>query len=101
MGPGMVMEGISTLAYDNAKKTYTSTWMDNMSTGLMVMEGKYDAASKTVNLAGKGVDYRTGKEVQMRETFRMIDDKNQLMEMYATYPGGKEFKNMEVTFKRK
>jgi hypothetical protein len=35
----MPFEGISTLGYDNAKKTFFSTWIDNMGTGMMVMEG--------------------------------------------------------------
>ena len=101
MAPGMVFEGLSTLAYDNAKKAYVNTWIDNMATGLMVMEGKYDEATKTINLTGKGTDYRNGKDIQMRQTYKMVDDNTQLMEMYATFAGGKEYKNMEITYKRK
>ncbi|HYF32486.1 MAG TPA: DUF1579 domain-containing protein [Chitinophagaceae bacterium] len=101
MAPGMVFEGVSTLGYDNVKKAFVNTWIDNMATGIMYMEGKYDSANKTVNLAGKSTDYRTGKDVSMRQTFRWVDDNTQHLEMYATYPGGKEFKNMEITYKRK
>ena len=101
MGPGMTFEGLSTLAYDNVKKKYVNTWIDNMATGIMVMEGTYDAASKTVNLAGKGTDYRNGKDIEMRQTYKFVDDNTQLMEMYATFAGGKEYKNMEITYKRK
>lgn len=99
---GMPFEGMSTLAYDNAKKTFISTWIDNMGTGLMVLEGTWDDASKTINLTGKGVDPSagTGKEMMVRETFKMVDDKNQLMEMYGPGPDGKEFKMMEIKFSR-
>ena len=36
---GMPFEGSSTTGYDNAKKMFTSSWVDNMSTGIMYMEG--------------------------------------------------------------
>jgi hypothetical protein len=99
---GMPFEGMSTLAYDNAKKTFISTWIDNMGTGMMMMEGTWDDASKTINLTGKAVDPSagTGKEMTVRETFKIMDDKNQLMEMYGPGPDGKEFKMMEIKFSK-
>lgn len=97
---GMPFEGKGITAYDNAKKVIMSTWIDNMGTGIMYMEGKYNEATKTVNLSGSMVDPMTGKTGKMRETFKMIDDNNQLMEMYAT-ENGKEFKTMEIKFTRK
>jgi hypothetical protein len=98
---GQPFEGQSTLAYDNAKKAYVTTWIDNMGTGIMMMEGTYDAANKAINFNGKSTDPLTGKECIMREVYKLVDDNTQTMEMYATYPGGKEYKNMEITFKRK
>src|SRR5690606_30736917 len=44
---GMPFEGESTLAYDNARKVFINTWIDNMGTGIMVMEGKYDEGTKS------------------------------------------------------
>ncbi|MGB8192884.1 MAG: DUF1579 domain-containing protein [Chitinophagaceae bacterium] len=98
---GMPFEGMSTVGYDNSKKKVVSTWVDNMGTGIMYMEGDYDAASKTTNFTGTCVDIRNGKECKMRETFKIVDENTQMMEMYMTYPGGKEYKNMEIMFKRK
>ena len=46
---GMPFEGKSTLAFNNASQEFTSTWIDNMITGIMIMTGKYDEASKTIN----------------------------------------------------
>jgi len=97
---GMPFEGISTLAYDNAKKTFVSTWVDNMSTGLMTMEGTYDEGSKTMTLKGKAFDPMKGQECDVRETFKMIDDNTQQMEMFTT-ADGKEYKSMEILLKRK
>lgn len=99
---GMPFEGMSMLAYDNAKKTFINTWIDNMGTGIMTMEGTWDEASKTINFNGKGIDPTAGnvKEMTMRETFKIIDDKNQVMEMFGPGPDGKEFKMMEIKFSR-
>jgi hypothetical protein len=98
---GMPFEGISTMGYDNSKKTFQSTWVDNMGTGIMTMEGKYDPATKTMNSTGKQVDPMTGKDMDVRETFVIMDDNNQMMTMYMTPAGGKEYKSMEIKFTRK
>jgi hypothetical protein len=96
---GMPFEGRSIVGYDNAKKMFQSTWVDNMGSGVMFMEGKYDENTKTIALAGKMVDPSTGKEQKIRETYKFVDDNNQLLEMYCT-KDGKEFKTMEIKFKR-
>lgn len=98
---GMPFEGMSTLGYDNAKKVFVSTWVDNMGTGMMYLEGPWDAASKSMTLTGKMVDPTTGKDCSIREIVTFVDDKNQTMEMYNTPQGGKEFKTMEIKLTRK
>ncbi len=95
------MEGIGTLAYDNAKKEFQSTWIDNMGTGIMILTGTWDDATNTLNLSGDQVDPMTGKSCRIRETLKIIDDNNQVMEMYMTPDGGTEYKSMEIKFKRK
>lgn len=96
---GMPMEGLSTLGYDNAKKVFVSSWIDNMGTGLMLMEGKWDEGSKTIHFTGNQTDPMTGKDMPIRETFKYIDNNTQLMEMYSTHDG-KEHKMMEIKFTR-
>ena len=54
-----------------------------------------------MNLSGKATDPMTGKDCTVRETFKIIDDDTQLMEMFVTQPGQKEFKSMEIKFTRK
>lgn len=98
---GMPLEGISIVGYDNAKKKLINTWIDNFGTGLMYMEGTWDPASKTMEFKGKGLDPMIGKEIPMRQTIKIVDDKTQLMEMYSTPEGGTEMKSMEITMKRK
>jgi hypothetical protein len=96
---GMPFEGLGTLGWDNARKILVSTWIDNFGTGIMYMEGSWDNATKSATLKGKTTDPATGKEIPVREIFKIVDDNTQTMEMYMTVDG-KEFKSMEVTFKR-
>ncbi len=97
---GMTFEGRSTLAYDNATNEYISTWIDNMGTGLAVMRGKYDEASKSTIFTGSMVDPMTGKEKQMKQVYTIVDDNTRKMEMFEISQGGKEIKNMEILMKR-
>jgi hypothetical protein len=98
---GMPLEGMSTTGYDNSLKQFYSTWVDNMGTGIVRMTGKYDEATKTINLSGKQTDPMTGKETDMREEFKLIDDNSYYMALYMPGPDGKEMKFMDGTFKKK
>jgi len=98
---GMEFEGHGLLGYDNAKKMFQNTWADNMGTGIMFMEGKWDDATKSVALTGKMFDPMTNKELEVKQVYKMIDDDHHTMEMYIPSPStGKEFKNMEIKFTR-
>jgi len=99
---GMPFNGMSMTGYDNHKKVYMSTWIDNMGTGIMKMEGPWDEATKSMTLTGKMIDPSTGRECDFKEVFKIIDDNNQLMEMYGPDPKtGKPFKTMEIKLTRK
>ncbi len=39
--------------------------------------------------------------MEIRETFKIIDDNTQMMEMFGNGPDGKEFKMMEIKYTRK
>ena len=97
---GMPFEGVSTMAYDNAKKMFVNTWMDNMGSGIMTMEGPWDSTAKSISLKGKCWDPAVGREIDLREVYTMVDDKTQKFEMWCT-KYGKEFKTMESTMKKK
>lgn len=97
---GMPFEGMGTLAYDNGKKIFMSTWIDNMGTGMMMLEGPWDAKTNSCTLTGKQYDPVSGKDMMVREVFTVMDDKKHKMEMYMTPSGGKEYKSMEIIFTR-
>ncbi len=96
---GMQFEGHGITAYDNARKVFQSIWYDNMGTGIMVLEGKLDEATRTLTLTGTSTD-PTGKPMGVREVFKWVDDNTQWMEMYMMQDG-KEFKSMEMKLTRK
>ena len=98
---GMPFEGMSTLGYDNAKKDFISTWIDNMGTGIIMMEGTWNETTKCLTLSGMETDPATGKEKNLRETIRVIDNDRQVTEMFEAEPGAKEFKTMEIFYTRK
>lgn len=97
---GMPFSGQSTLAYDNSKKQFVLTWIDNMGSGLMIMTGQYDAATKTMHLKGTQTDPSTGKDMNVRQEQKFMDDDTYVLTMYGEGADGKEMKFMDGTFKR-
>ena len=97
---GMSFEGRGTLSFDNSTKEYTSIWIDNMGTGMMVMKGKMAPGSNTIELKGEMVDPAYNKVRPCRELYTIVDDNTRKMEMFCT-KNGKEFKTMEIVMKRK
>ena len=99
---GQPFEGVSTTGYDNAKKVFTNTWIDNMGTGIMTMEGTWNDASKAISFKGKTMCAANGQEADMRETYQIIDNDTHLLTMYGPdMKTGKEYKNMEIKFVRR
>jgi len=96
----MPFEGMSIWGYNNASKTFESSWIDNMGTAIMFMEGSWDEKSKTAVFKGKSTDPVNGKITSMREVFKIVDDNTQMMEMYESKEG-KENKTMTIKFTRK
>lgn len=96
----MPMEGMSTLAFDNKTKEYTSTWIDNFGTGMMVLKGKKDAKTGIIHLTGEMTDIMSSSPMKVRETFTVVDENTHKMEMFFQYEG-KEYKSMSLLFKRR
>ena len=92
-------EGLALLGYDNHKKKYVSVWLDNRSTGFMVMEGTYDEATKTTTSVAEYDDPVTGP-AKMRNVMREISKDKHVLEMYQTGSDGQEQQVMEIIYKR-
>jgi hypothetical protein len=98
---GQPFEGISTDGYDNAKRVYLNTWIDNMGTGIMHAEGKYDEGTKTITYVGTMFDPLQNTDVPYRQTMKTIDDKHMVMEMFNLTKDSKEYKSMRVEYVKK
>lgn len=97
---GQPFEGKSTLAYNNASQEYTTTFIDNMGTGMMVAMGKYDEKTKSIELKGEMVNPLNGKKTPYREVYTIVDPTTRKMEMFDT-KNGTEYKSMEIIMKKK
>lgn len=98
---GMPFLGKSILGYDNHKKMFVNSWNDNMSSGIMYLEGPWDAATKSVTLKGKMMDAGLKTVIEVRQVLKVIDDNTHNLEMYMTMPDGKEIKSFEIKYTRK
>ncbi len=93
---GMPFEGVGMTGYDNAKKKYVGTWVDNMGTGVMVSEGTYDAATKTMT---ETMDMSSPVGImKLRVVTEHKSDKEFVFTMYMLDPQGKESKAMEIVY---
>ena len=97
---GQPFQGHGILAYDNAKKEFVNTWIDNMGSGVIVMRGTLDTTNNVLSIKGVQTDPVTGKDAMIREEVRFIDDNTQSFSMWGEM-NGKEHKFMDATFKRK
>jgi hypothetical protein len=97
---GMPFEGIGVTGYDNAKKVFVSSWVDNMGTGILYMEGTMDDQHKSITYTGKAVDPVTKVDQPFRQVLKFIDDNTQELEMYITVKG-QEYKAMDIKYTRK
>lgn len=91
---GMGMEG-----YDNVKKKFVGTWLDNMGTGVMISEGTYDPATKTFTYTSE-VEMMPGMKTKVREVLKVTDKDHHIFEWYEDR-GGKEVRTMEISYTRK
>jgi len=96
---GMPFEGTALTGYNNATKKFFTTWIDNMGTGIMMLEGTADAAG-VVTMTGSMFDPMSGKNCTMRETWQMDGDNKMTMVMYSTKEGESEKKDMEIVYTR-
>jgi hypothetical protein len=98
---GMPMMGQSIVGYDNAKKMFVSSWIDNLGSGIVRMTGNYDEATKTISMKGTQTDPMTGKDSDIRQEIKWHNEDSYTMTLYGAGFDGKEMKFMEGTFKRK
>jgi hypothetical protein len=98
---GAPFTGRMTLGFDNLKKEYVSTWVDNMSTGIMTSTATYDPAAKTFMEQGSHSCPIDNGTRHFRAVTRIIDENTYSYETFTTAPDGKEYKGMEIIYNKK
>ena len=91
---GMGMEG-----YDNVKKKFVASWVDNMGTGIEFAEGTYDPATKSFTYTSE-IEATPGMKTAVREVIKIPDNKHMALEWYENQ-GGQEKKTMEINYTKK
>jgi len=92
----VTFKGMGLEAYDNVKKKFVATWMDNMGTGIMTMEGDYDPATKSITSTGEE-EVMPGMKTQIRSVTKFPDKDHMTLEWYENH-GGAEKKTMEINY---
>ena len=95
----MTFKGMGIEGYDNVKKKFVGTWVDNMGTGIMMSEGTYDPATKSFTYSGE-YEAIPGMKQKIREVMKLADNNHMSFEWYEDH-GGKEAKTMEINYTRK
>jgi hypothetical protein len=95
----MTFKGMGIEGYDNVKKKFIGSWMDNMGTGIMTAEGTYDPATKTFTYTGE-YEAIPGMKQKIREVVKIVDKDHHTFEWYENR-GGQEVKTMEISYTRK
>src|SRR6478736_5877601 len=94
----MDFKGMGIEGYDNVKKKFVSSWIDNMGTGIQFSDGTYDPASKTFTFTSE-MEMMPGMKTPVREVLKMTDKDHMMMAWYETR-GGQEKKTMEIAYTR-
>lgn len=95
----MEFKGFSIEGYDNVKKKFVSSWIDNMGTGILNSEGTYDAATRTFTYHAEYVPM-PGMKTKIREVIKLTDKDHHTFEFYENR-GGTEVRTMEINYTRK
>ena len=94
----MQFKGMGIDGYDNVKKKFVSSWIDNMGTGIQFSEGTYDSATRTFTYTSE-IEVIPGMKTPVREVIKVPDNNHMALEWYENH-GGQEKKTMEIAYTR-
>lgn len=98
---GKPFQGTSYIGYDNTKKKYVTTWMDNMSTGVFKFEGESKDSGKTITSTSEFMCPMTGQPKSVRQVMKKMGKNKVMVEHFEKDAAtGKDFKAMEVVYTR-
>jgi hypothetical protein len=95
----MTFKGLGIEGYDNVKKKFVASWIDNMGTGIALSEGAYDPATKSFTYTLQ-MEPMPGMKTHAREVLKVTDENHMALEWYEGQ-GASEKKTMEISYTRK
>lgn len=98
---GEEFRGMGITAYDNIEEKYITTWIDNLSTGILILSGRYDQNRDAVVMTGDYTDPVTEQKRFLKSVERVTEDGTRVYEHWEVSDDGSEFKVMELTYRRK
>lgn len=94
---GMPFQGRGITGYDNVTGKYWGTWIDNMSTSVLVTEGQREGDAMV--FSGKASNPMGGPPTEMKMVSKMEGDDKEVVEIFEMH-GGDEVKTMEIIYER-
>ena len=97
---GFKYKAIAYIGYDNYKKKYVATWIDNMSTMIGSGEGAYEPTTRTFTFHGTIPDFETGRNKYYRSVLTIHHKDVMTEQVYEPDHAGNEFMSVETHYKR-
>jgi len=98
---GMAFEGMSVTGFDNHKKKYVFSWIDNMATGVMHGEGSANHDGSVITYMTEEPDlFNPGQMTPVKSITTIIDHDHHTFEMWKINESGEWWKSFEGTYTR-
>ena len=92
-------EGHGICGWDPIHGRYVGTWVDPLRRGLVVMQGRWDEASRTMTYVGE-MTRPDGSQMRWREVTERPEDDVRVFRSLVPLPDGGEFEVMTVRYVR-
>jgi hypothetical protein len=93
---GQPFEWMGTHGYNNMSREFESAWIDNLGTGIDMMKGRWDEASKMLSYLGDLDDPSSGGKATVKWNIRFDGPDKTITEMYQIGADKREEKVLEI-----
>ena len=98
---GQPFSGVGVTGFDNYKKKFFGTWVDSMSTAVMVTEGTSDKSGNVITSWGTMNDVAEKRAMKVKTVVAFVDADHHTYESWHTNADGKSLKDLEIHYTRK
>lgn len=100
-GQMMPMEGQELIGYDTARKSFSSVWVDTLTTGMMTGRGRYNPQKHVLYETGHFTNPLTGAAQRFLSELKFVDASHYTRTIFAIGRSGKKTKLMEFDYTRR